>query len=286
MPHHLLLLGIGVIMLIESGVVPFDPSGPTLPGTSAAASHAPPDPAHAPDAARAADAANPEAAMKSAVDDVADSPAARAEAALRVLAPRVAKQSHPDALRLAFRSYYAYREAHPNRVKNPYFYYVDFGLGNREPRGYVFDMDELAVVDGPFTVSHGAGSGGEGVPTRFSNRPGSKATSLGLYLAQETYAFHGRASGKAYRSVGLRLQGLSGPYNDAARRRGIVVHGAPYVTPQRAGRSEGCPAMEQGRARKLLPMLANGGMVFHFSPNDANWLADAAKSAGLTLSRS
>jgi hypothetical protein len=137
----------------------------------------------------------------------------------------------------------------------------------------VFDMKTLKLVDGPFTVSHGRGSAasGQGVPTRFGNGFGSAATSLGLFLAQETYPFSGKASGKMYRSVGLRLAGLSGKFNSAARTRGVVVHGAPYVTATRAGRSEGCPAMEQSRARTLIPKISNGGLVFLFSPLDRSW---------------
>ena len=67
---------------------------------------------------------------------------------------------------------------------------------------------------------------------------------------------------------------MSGRFNDAARERGIVVHGAPYVTDERAGRSEGCPAMEPERAERLIPLIAEGGMVFHFSPYDPQWLAE------------
>ncbi|HLL82265.1 MAG TPA: murein L,D-transpeptidase catalytic domain family protein, partial [Longimicrobium sp.] len=107
---------------------------------------------------------------------------------------------------------------------------------------------------------------------RFSNRHGSNATSLGLFLAQETYSFSGSNNGSRYRSVGLRLSGLSGVFNSTARQRGVVVHGAPYVTRLRAGRSEGCPALEQSRASWLLPRLANGSLVFLFSPLDRNWM--------------
>lgn len=203
--------------------------------------------------------------------------AAAVEEAVEALAPSVAHSSHDDALTMAFRAYFRYRTEHADQVRKPYLYYVDFGLDNGTPRGYVFDMDELTVVDGPFTVAHGVGSsaGRNGVPTRFSNRPGSNMTSLGLYLAQETYTFRGRSGGRAYSSVGLRMRGESGTFNDAARRRGIVAHGAPYVTARDAGRSEGCPAMEQPRAKRLLPMIANGGVVFIFSPRDEQWLNEA-----------
>ena len=199
--------------------------------------------------------------------------ASRVTAALETLAPRVARTSDAAALRSAFQAYFAFKAAHPERVRKPYLYFVDYGLSNATPRGYVFDMETLEVIDGPFTVAHGRGSsrGRNGVPTRFSNRPGSAATSLGLYVTQETYGFVGHAGGGTYRSVGLRLQGVSGEFNDAARARGVVAHGAPYMSARDAGRSEGCPALEEFRAQRLLPMIANGSLVFLYSPNDPVW---------------
>ncbi|HEV7992185.1 MAG TPA: murein L,D-transpeptidase catalytic domain family protein [Gemmatimonadaceae bacterium] len=182
--------------------------------------------------------------------------------------------SRPQALQNAFRGYFAFRSAHPDEVRKPYLYFVDYGLPSTEPRGYVFDMDSLRIVDGPFTVAHGRGSAADkaGVPTRFSNASGSNATSLGLYVAKALYDFHGKSAGHSYTSVGLRLMGVSDGFNDNALSRGVVAHGAPYVTPSKAGRSEGCPAMEPTRAERLLPKLAEGGMVFLFAP-DQRWLA-------------
>jgi hypothetical protein len=197
-----------------------------------------------------------------------------AESAVGALSRHVKKSSSPAALRTAFLGYYKYRDARPESVRNPYLYFVDLGLDNRTARGYVFDMNALELVDGPFPVAHGRGSSPtrDGVPTTFSNKPGSYSSSLGLYLAGTTYRFSGKSGGTPYTSVGLRLHGESGTFNDAAMSRGIVAHGAPYVTGTSAGRSEGCPAMEQHRAAKLLPLLANGGVVFLFSPHDQRWL--------------
>ena len=197
----------------------------------------------------------------------------RVSTALTALAPKVRRQSAPDAFRRALRAYYAYQQAN-GAPGNPYFYFVDYGLDNRTARGYVFDMQQLTLVEGPFLVAHGRGSSStkNSVPTRFSNAPGSAATSLGLYRAQETYNFSGKSGGRHYTSIGLRMDGLSGSFNSAARRRGVVVHGAPYISSAGAGRSEGCPAMEQSRARRLIPLLANGGLVFLYSPRDARWL--------------
>jgi hypothetical protein len=181
--------------------------------------------------------------------------------------------SDSRALTDAFNSYFAYKSAHPDQVRKPFLYFVDYGLPSTTPRGYVFDMDSLKIVDGPFMVAHGRGSSANryGIPTRFSNASGSNATSLGLYLAQETYAFHGKTGGKTYGSIGLKLEGVSEGYNDNARARKVVAHGAPYVTSTKAGRSEGCPAIEPSRAKRLLPILANGAMVFLFAPNE-QWM--------------
>jgi L,D-transpeptidase-like protein len=200
---------------------------------------------------------------------------AKTSAAVRAFAAAVRPLSHPKALESAFRSYFAFEAAHPDEVRKPLLYFVDYGLPSTEPRGYIFDMRSLAIIEGPFAVAHGRGSSQTqyGIPTHFSNASGSAATSLGLYIAENTYQFQGHTGGRAYSSIGMRLRGVSGNFNDNALARGVVAHGAPYVTPSRAGRSEGCPAMEQQRAQRLLPKLADGGMVFLFAP-DQEWMAD------------
>jgi hypothetical protein len=207
--------------------------------------------------------------------------ATQTKSALDAFASAVRPLSHPQALTDAFRSYFAFKATHPADVKKPFLYFVDYGLPSTTPRGYVFDMQSLKVVDGPFTVAHGRGSSTNkyGLPTRFSNAIGSAATSLGLYLAEATYAFHGHSGGRAYSSLGLRLMGVSEGFNDNAFARGVVAHGAPYVTPDKAGRSEGCPAMEPSRAQRLLPELADGGMVFLFAP-DSQWMTSDPWVAG------
>jgi hypothetical protein len=196
------------------------------------------------------------------------------DAAVAALGPTVKPLSHGDALRRAFTAYYRFRRAHAADVRKPYLYFVDFGLDNRTRRGWVLDMDALTSLEGPFAVAHGGGSSKvrNAVPKRFSNTPGSNATSLGLYLAAETYPFSGKTGSVPYKSIGLRIDGRSGRFNDNARKRGVVVHGAPYVTDGDAGRSDGCPAMELARAKRLIPLLAKGGVVFHFSPNDEKWM--------------
>ncbi len=198
----------------------------------------------------------------------------RVDSAMAALAGKVGQLSDAGALRTAFQAYYAFQAAHPEQVRKPYLYFVDYGLSNRTARGYVFDMAALSVVEGPFTVAAGRGSSTDraGVPMHFSNASGSMASSLGLFVAGSEYGFTGRTGGRAYGSMGMRLEGVSGRFNDQAGPRRVVVHGAPYVTPAKAGRSEGCPAMEPARARRLIPLLANGALVFLYSPNDTAWV--------------
>ena len=76
----------------------------------------------------------------------------------------------------------------------------------------------------------------------------------------------------------LRLDGLEPGFNDHARDRAIVIHGAPYVNPAiarlqgRLGRSLGCPAVRLSVARPLIDSLRGGTMVFAYYP-DKDWLA-------------
>ena len=202
---------------------------------------------------------------------VAASPTSRA---LTAFSSMVHSLSTPKALESAVKSYFAFKNAHPDEVKKPLLYFVDYGLPSTKPRGYVLDMNAMKIVEGPFTVAHGRGSSAsrDGVPTRFSNAFGSAATSLGLYVTKALYAFTGHSGGSTYSSIGLRLMGVSNGFNTNAFARGVVAHGAPYVTPDKAGRSQGCPAMEPARAKELLPKLADGAMVYLFAP-DQNWMS-------------
>jgi hypothetical protein len=53
---------------------------------------------------------------------------AKSSAAVRAFAAAVRPLSHPKALETAFRSYFAYTAAHPDEVRKPLLYFVDYGL--------------------------------------------------------------------------------------------------------------------------------------------------------------
>jgi hypothetical protein len=144
---------------------------------------------------------------------------------------------------------------------------IDYSKPSTAKRLWVFDLRSHELVYEEL-VAHGQGSG-ENVPTVFSNEPETHRTSLGLFVTEDTYV------GK--NGYSLRLDGLDRGFNDRARERAIVMHGAPYVSEQfaqaqgRLGRSWGCPALREGIARDVIDRVKGGGLVFAYYPNQ-EWL--------------
>ena len=153
-------------------------------------------------------------------------------------------------------------------VKNPStLTVIDYSKASVEPRLWVLDLRSRVLLYEEL-VSHGQGSGGN-LATRFSNVPDSHQTSIGLYVTDQPYV--GR------NGYSLRLDGLDKGFNDRARERAIVMHGAPYVNRAiakslgRLGRSHGCPAVRDEVGRELIDRVKGGNLVFAYYP-DAEWL--------------
>ena len=148
---------------------------------------------------------------------------------------------------------------------------IDYSRPSTEPRMWVFDLQRQRLLFEEW-VAHGRNSGADRTE-RFSNREGSYMSSLGGFTAAETYM-----GGNGY---SLRLDGLEPGFNDQARDRAIVIHGAPYVDPAtahlqgRLGRSLGCPAVRLSVARPLIDALSGGTFVFAYFP-DEKWLQQSA----------
>ena len=144
---------------------------------------------------------------------------------------------------------------------------IDFSRPSTTPRLWVYDLRTRKLLFAEY-VAHGRNSGFD-VPTKFSNEAESNMSSLGLYRAAESYV------GK--HGYSLRLDGLEPGFNDRARARAIVVHGADYVNAKtakaqgRLGRSLGCPAIRPEIARKLIDAVKDGGLLFAYYP-DPSWL--------------
>jgi hypothetical protein len=144
---------------------------------------------------------------------------------------------------------------------------IDYSRASTTKRLWVYDLQSRRLLYEEL-VAHGQGSGGN-FATSFSNRPDTHQSSIGLFVTDESY------TGK--NGYSLRLDGLEPGFNDQARARAIVMHGAPYVDATvaraqgRLGRSWGCPAVREAVARDLIDRVRSGGLVFAYYP-DADWL--------------
>jgi hypothetical protein len=144
---------------------------------------------------------------------------------------------------------------------------IDYSRPSTENRLFVIDLASSRVLFAE-RVAHGRGTG-ENAAERFSNLPQSHMTSLGVFRAGDAYTgAHG---------LSLHLDGLEPGFNDRARERAIVLHGADYVSDAliasqgRLGRSWGCPAVRPAIAKALIDAIRDGSLLVAYYP-DADWL--------------
>ncbi len=137
---------------------------------------------------------------------------------------------------------------------------VDFSAPSGSARFRIVDIGNGRVLAN-WLVAHGRGSdpANTGVLQRFSNRPGSNASSSGSFLIGETYM------GKYGRS--RRLHGLD-PENDMALAGAIATHSADYVREDmarhagRVGRSLGCFTVSHADIAEVLALLGPGRLLY------------------------
>ena len=136
---------------------------------------------------------------------------------------------------------------------------VDFSLGSNLPRFHIVDL--MAGRAQSFLVAHGRGSDPDhsGFVERFSNTPGSEATSNGTYVTANTY------DGKY--GLSMKVKGLDWS-NSNAESRAIVIHNAWYAEDEmiaehgKLGRSEGCFAFGRASHWQVMAQLGDGRMIY------------------------
>jgi hypothetical protein len=143
------------------------------------------------------------------------------------------------------------------------FTIIDYSLPSNQKRLWIIDMENGNILHHDL-VSHGRNSG-DLMALSFSNVDSSYMSSLGFYLTGETYfGKHGYS---------LRLDGLEKGFNNNARTRAIVIHGADYVDEEfvnnygRLGRSLGCPALPNDSASAVIDMIKDNSCVFIYGKN-------------------
>ena len=189
--------------------------------------------------------------------------AARPGPANPVVEAAAAAGLRPDVLRLALRAQARARAA--GLTTSPVLTVIDYSLPSRVRRLWVLDV-RVGRVLARELVAHGRNSGDDW-PHRFSNRPGSLQSSLGLFLTGRVY--------RGKHGMSLRLRGLDPRLNGRAEQRAIVVHGADYVSERtiaalgRLGRSPGRPALHRVVARRVIELIRGGTALFAYHPSTA-----------------
>ena len=141
---------------------------------------------------------------------------------------------------------------------------IDYTLPSTDERLFVVDLESQELLHRSL-VAHGRNTG-ENYAERFSNTPGSLQSSLGFYVTGNDYeGVHGQS---------LELSGVDTLYNDNARARYIVIHGAWYCSDEfiekhgRLGRSWGCPVLPLEVSSEIIDLIKGGTCLFAYSDDD------------------
>lgn len=156
-----------------------------------------------------------------------------------------------------------------------YLTIIDYSKSANKERMYIIDLKGRKLLLKTL-VSHGKNTGDEFAKS-FGNDESSHMSSLGFFITGQTYI-----GSKGY---SLKLNGLENGINDRVFERGVVIHGADYVSFDfiknngRLGRSFGCPAVPTNLNDYICNLLSNRTCVFAYYP-DKTYFQHSALSQG------
>jgi hypothetical protein len=140
---------------------------------------------------------------------------------------------------------------------------IDFSKSSRENRLFVVDLKTKELLFKSI-VAHGRNTGEE-FARSFSNAMNSHKSSLGFYVTGGTYM--------GSNGFSMLLNGVEKGYNDKAKDRAIVMHGADYASEQMIrykgylGRSYGCPSLPRPNNKKVIETIKEGNCLFMYYPD-------------------
>lgn len=168
-----------------------------------------------------------------------------------------------EVFQLALKGYHNLE--HEGKLKNPdIITIVDFSQTSKNKRMYVIDLQQQKLLFNTL-VAHGKNTGNE-YAKYFSNESGTLKSSLGFYVTKN----NSMGSKVGYSMI---LEGVEKGFNDNAKSREIIMHGATYATEDfvhkngRLGRSFGCPALSPELIRPVVETIENGSCLFIYYPD-------------------
>jgi hypothetical protein len=159
----------------------------------------------------------------------------------------------------AYRMAVFYFNKYQQRINNKrYLTVIDYTKPSYTKRMSIIDLQTHRIER--HLVAHGKNSGNF-YAIDFSNRLNSYKSCKGLFVTGNTYlGSHGKS---------LLLLGLERGVNDNALERGIVIHGADYVSNRSVvlnggflGRSWGCPAVPLKEIDQIVDKIRNGSLLY------------------------
>ena len=145
-----------------------------------------------------------------------------------------------------------------------YAFFANMGMGSTQKRFFVVNLKTLEIESSGL-VSHGFGNSASFYDRAYSNKPGSKCTSLGKY------SIAGKYNGTY--GYSFKLKGLDSTNSNALKRK-IVLHSMNCIPDKEsiapACVSEGCPAVSQqffGSLRKLIEQQKRPILLWVYDSN-------------------